>query len=344
VTGGCGFIGSHFVRLILARTDWRVVNLDKLTYAGSEERLTDAQANPRYHFVRGDIADRELVDRVFREEHPWGVVNFAAESHVDRSILDASPFLQTNIIGVQALLEAARAHGVERFVQISTDEVYGDAHGREPFYEDSPLAPSSPYAASKAAADLLCLASMRTYRVPVLILRSSNNYGPFQFPEKLIPLMIRNALAGEELPVYGDGLQKRDWFFVEDNAQGILRGLERGRLGAIYNLSAGQERTNLEVVRQLCRLMAEESGLDRGKLQQLIRSVADRPGHDRRYAVHTTRMREELGWRPTTVFEQGLRQTVRWYLEHRDWMRKVESDEYRRYYDAVYRQAWGQRS
>ena len=330
VTGGCGFIGSHFVRLLLRRTAWRVINLDKLTYAGNLENVQDVLAGTRYRFVQGDIGDRALVDALFQQEHPWAVINFAAESHVDRSILDPGPFLDTNVVGVQSLLEASRRYGVERFVHISTDEVYGDAAGQEPRSEESPLAPSSPYAASKAAADLLCLASRRTYGVPLLIMRSSNNYGPFQFPEKLIPLTIRNALLGEDLPIYGDGLQRREWLYVEDNVEAIFAALEQGRIGAIYNVSSGAERTNLEVVRAVCQLLAR------------LRFVADRPGHDRRYALTTQRIRDELGWSPAVPFETGLRQTVRWYLEHQAWVQHITSGAYRTYYDAVYVHAWGQ--
>jgi dTDP-glucose 4,6-dehydratase len=340
VTGGCGFIGSHFVRMALGTGAWRVVNLDKLTYAGNLENVTDVLESPHHRFVRGDIADRQGVRTLLAEERPWAVVNFAAESHVDRSILDPTPFLQTNVLGTQVLLEAAREARVERFVQVSTDEVYGDAEGKDPFHESSPLTPSSPYAASKAAADLLCLAYARTYGVPVLIVRSSNNYGPYQFPEKLIPLLIRNALAGEVLPVYGDGLQRRDWLYVEDNCRAILRVLEAGRVGAIYNVGTGQERTNLEVVRTLCRILGEEAGLDPTEILRRVRHVADRPGHDRRYAMQTDRVRRELGWSPQVPFEEGLRRTIRWYLRHPDWVARVTTGEYLQYYEAVYLRRW----
>ena len=344
VTGGCGFIGSHFARLLLSRTEWRVVNLDKLTYAGNLENLKDVKEGKRYRFVRGDIGDRTLVGRLFQREQPWAVVNFAAESHVDRSILDPSPFLKTNVLGVQVLLEASRRHGIERFVHISTDEVYGDVEGKEPCNEESPLAPSSPYSASKAATDLLCLAYRRTYGVPVLIVRSSNNYGPLQFPEKLIPLTIRNALIGKDLPVYGDGLQRRDWLYVEDNVAAISRVLEKGEIGAIYNVGDVDERTNLEVVHAVCRLLAEQAGLELKPLLDLIGFVPDRPGHDRRYALKARRIREELGWIPAVRFETGLSRTIRWYLENHEWVNRVTSGEYRNYYDAVYVHAWGQSS
>jgi len=344
VTGGCGFIGSHFVRLLLQRTGWRVVNLDKLTYAGNLENLAGVEEGECYRFVKGDICNRTSVEQLVQEEKPWAVVNFAAESHVDRSILDATPFLQTNVLGVQVLLEASRNHGVERFVQISTDEVYGDADGKKPFSEASPLIPSSPYAASKAAGELLCPAYRRTYGLPVLIVRCSNNYGPFQFPEKLVPLMIRNALCGEDLPVYGDGLQRREWLYVEDNVEAILSVLEQGKPGSIYNVGADDERTNLEVVHTMCSLVAEEAGLNLEKLLECIRFVPDRPGHDRRYAMNPKRIRKHLGWYPKVPFESGLRLTVHWYLENQDWIQRVISGEYRTYYEAIYSHAWGQAS
>ncbi|MFQ5873655.1 MAG: dTDP-glucose 4,6-dehydratase [Dehalococcoidia bacterium] len=344
VTGGCGFIGSHFIRLVLQRTDWRVVNLDKLTYAGNLENLEGVAEGPAYRFVRGDIGDRDRVDSLLREERPWGVVNFAAESHVDRSILDSSPFFQTNVYGVQVMLEAGRQSGVERFVQVSTDEVYGDADGKDPFHEDSPLCPSSPYAASKAAADLLCLSYRRTYGLPILIARSSNNYGPRQFPEKLIPFIIRSALNGQDIPVYGDGLQRRDWLYVQDNCQAILDVLECGRLGAIYNVATGVEWTNLEAIQSVCRLLARQVGLDLDTLLQRVKLGKDRPGHDRRYALSTQRIHRELGWAPQVSFENGLKHTVRWYLESGDWAERVVCGEYRDYYEAVYLRAWGQSS
>lgn len=340
VTGGCGFIGSHFIRLLLQRTSWRVANLDKLTYAGDLARLSDIRDDDRYRFVRGDIADRELIDSLVSDERPDAIVNFAAESHVDRSILDPAPFLLTNVLGAQVLLEAARRGSVQRFLQISTDEVYGDADRTDAHSEDSPLLPSSPYSASKAAADLLCLAYYRTYGTPIVIARSSNNYGPFQFPEKLISLVIRNALQNEELPVYGDGGQRRDWLFVEDNCRAILDVLEAGRTGATYNVAADQERTNLEVVRSVCRLLAQETGNAVEHFLALVRFVPDRPGHDRRYAMQTKRIASELGWRPEVTFEDGLRKTVQWYLANRDWVDRVTSGEYRSYYDAVYAHRW----
>jgi dTDP-glucose 4,6-dehydratase len=316
--------------------------LDKLTYAANPENLADVEGEPRYRLVRGDIADRQTVERIFAEFAPEFVVNFAAESHVDRSILDAQPFVRTNVEGTHALLEAVRAHGVTRFLQISTDEVYGDIpFDSPPATEEAPLKPSSPYSATKAAADLLCFAYARTYGIPLLVARPCNNYGPNQFPEKLIPLMIRNALAGEILPVYGDGEQVRDWIYVEEAAEAIGTILERGRIGAVYNVSAGDGRRNRDVVELLCQTIAGETGADLSELRSRIRSVPDRPGHDRRYATDGRRLREELGFEPKVDFPEGLRRTVRWYLTHRDWVERVVSGEYRSYYDKVYRERWG---
>ena len=340
VTGGCGFIGSNFVRLLSAETDWRIVNLDKLTYAGNLENIADL-ASDRVKFVQGDICDRARVESVLKAEKPWAVVNFAAESHVDRSILDASPFLQTNIGGLQALLEAIRNCPVERFLHISTDEVYGDKEGKDASNEDSSLAPSSPYAATKAAADLLCFSYRRTHGLPIIVTRSSNNYGPYQFPEKLVPLLIRNGLSDMELPVYGDGRQIRDWLYVEDNCRAIRAVLEKGEIGSIYNIGTSEERTNLDVVEAICAAVAERRGIDVRNLQERIRFVTDRPGHDRRYAIDATKVCAELGWLPRTKFAAGLKQTVNWYLDHCEWIAHVTSGEYRKYYDSVYAQAWG---
>ena len=340
VTGGCGFIGSHFVRLLLGQGRWRVVNVDLLTYAGHLENLPGVQDGPAYRFVRGDIADASQIDALFRDERPWAAVNFAAESHVDRSILDAGPFLRTNVGGVHALLEAVRRHRTERFVQISSDEVYGDADGRPASDEAAPLRPSSPYAASKAAADLLCLAFARTYGTPVVIARSANNFGPFQYPEKLIPVLCRNALGGQTLPVYGDGLQRRDWLYVEDNVSALFAILERGRPGAVYNVATGEERTNLDVVRSVCDALARRTGTPVEAFLQQIRHVPDRPGHDRRYALATARIRDELGWRPRVTFEDALRRTLDWYVDHQEWVAQVTSGEDRAYYDAVYTRRW----
>jgi dTDP-glucose 4,6-dehydratase len=346
ITGGCGFIGSHFIKLMLRdRPQYRVVNLDLLTYAGNPENLSSekrTQDTSAYRFVRGDIAARDLVEGILKEEKPWAVVNFAAESHVDRSVLDSSQFIHTNIGGVQALLEASRRYPVTRFIHISTDEVYGDKEGKDPSTEEAPLIPSSPYAASKAAADLLCFSYRRTYGMPIIITRSSNNYGPYQFPEKLIPLLIRNALTGLKLPVYGDGRQVRDWLYVEDNCQGILTALEKGNPGSTYNIGTGEERTNHEVVEAICEVITQQTGADLGELKQKIEFVSDRPGHDRRYAINTSRIRTKLRWSARVDFDAGLKQTVRWYLDHSDWMSCVASPEYRSYYESVYSKAWGQ--
>jgi dTDP-glucose 4,6-dehydratase len=341
VTGGCGFIGSHFVRLLLRQTPWRVVNLDKLTYAGDPTRVADIAHHPRYRFVRGDVADRRLLDDLLAVEWPWAIVNFAAESHVDRSILDPTPFLDTNVRGVGILLEVARQYKVDRFLQVSTDEVYGDADGLLPRTEEAPLRPSSPYAASKAAADLLCLAYRRTYELPVMIARGSNNYGPFQHPEKLIPLVIRNALIGTELPVYGDGGQRRDWLYVEDNCRALLIVLARGRVGAVYNIASGILTTNLQVVSQVCEILAEELRTDSRTFLARIRFVQDRPGHDRAYVISTEGIVREFGWKPEVTLNEGLRHTVQWYLSHRDWLNRSVDDAYQAYYEAVYARGWG---
>jgi len=340
VTGGCGFIGSNFIRLVSDETDWRIVNLDRLTYAGNLANIADTPRE-RVRFVRGDICDAALVRQLITDEKPWAVVNFAAESHVDRSILDASPFLQTNIGGVHNLLEAIRSFSVERFLHISTDEVYGDKEGKSASSEDSPLAPSSPYAATKAAADLLCFSYRRTYGLPIIVTRSSNNYGPYQFPEKLIPLLIRNALNEMDFPVYGDGMQIRDWLYVDDNCRAILAVLEGGRIGSIYNIGTSEERTNLDVLEAICGAIADRRGISLLKMKERIRFVTDRPGHDRRYAIDTARIRDEIGWRPRTPFTAGLKGTVDWYLGHAEWVSQVTSGEYLNYYDSVYAQAWG---
>lgn len=329
VTGGAGFIGANHVRWLLANSDDRVVNLDALTYAGNLENLAGCEENPRYRFVRGDVRDADLVRRLLAEEKIEAVVHFAAESHVDRSIEGPRVFLETNVLGTQVLLDAAREAGVARFVQVSTDEVYGSlGPGDPPFTEEHPLRPNSPYSASKAAADLLCRAYHRTYGLPVCITRCSNNYGPYQFPEKLIPLMIANALEGKPLPVYGDGRNVRDWLFVEDHCRAVDLVMRRGRPGAVYNIGGGNEMENIAIVRLLLELLERD--------ESLITFVTDRPGHDRRYAIDATRLREELGWEPRHDFASGIRATVRWYLEHRDWWERVRSGAYREYYDRMY--------
>ena len=343
VTGGCGFIGSHFVRMLSNTWSLRIVNLDKLTYAANPENLKDV-AVPYYQFIRGDISEKELVEDILKREKPWAVVNFAAESHVDRSILDSSPFLRTNINGVQVLLEGVRKYPVERFLQISTDEVYGDREDKDPATEQSPLLPSSPYAASKAAADLLCLSYRRTYGLPIIITRSANNYGPYQFPEKFMPLVLRNAMAGMKLPVYGDGRQIRDWLYVEDNCRALMMVLEKAEPGAIYNIGTGEERTNLSVVREICNALAKQLGGDGRNFEQNIESVADRPGHDRRYILNTAKIGREIGWTPSTSFADGLEKTVRWYADHPQWIIGVTSGDYLNYYESVYSRKWQDRS
>jgi dTDP-glucose 4,6-dehydratase len=329
VTGGCGFIGSNLVRLLLAeRPGWRLVNIDKLTYAGNAESLADVERDPRYRFVRGDVANGELVAEIMRAERIDAVMHLAAESHVDRSILTPSVFIETNVRGTQVLLEAARETGVKRFLHVSTDEVYGSLGPTGLFTEDTPLAPSSPYSASKAASDLLALAYAHTFGVPVTVTRCSNNYGPFQFPEKLIPLMIANALRDLPLPVYGDGMNVRDWIHVEDHCRGLLAALEAGKPGRVYNFGAASERHNIDIVRQVLGLL--------GKPESLIRHVKDRPGHDRRYAIDSSRARDELSWTPRRRFEEALAATVRWYVERRPWWERVISGEYLKYYEKQY--------
>jgi dTDP-glucose 4,6-dehydratase len=329
VTGGAGFIGSNLVRLLLAeRPGWRVVNLDRLTYAGNAENLAGLERDPRYRFVRGDIANGELVAEVMRSEAIDAVMHLAAESHVDRSILSPAIFIETNVRGTQVLLEAARELGVKRFLHVSTDEVYGSLGETGLFTEETPLAPSSPYSASKAGSDLLALAYAHTFGLPVVVTRCSNNYGPYQFPEKLIPLMIANALRDLPLPVYGDGLNVRDWIHVEDHCRGLVAALERGRPGEVYNLGASSERRNIEIVKAVLAAV--------GKPESLIRYVKDRPGHDRRYAIDSSKARRELGWEPRHLFEAALGETVRWYREHRGWWERILTGEYLKYYERQY--------
>jgi dTDP-glucose 4,6-dehydratase len=322
VTGGCGFIGANFIRLELeAYPDLEITNLDALTYAGNPDNLAGLDDEPRYRFVQGDIADRPLVMELVAEGFD-AVVNFAAESHVDRSIDDVTPFLRTNVVGTQCLLDAARAADTPRYVQVSTDEVYGTLRPNDPpFTEKTPLAPNSPYAASKAGADLLVRAAHHTHGMDTVITRCSNNYGPYQFPEKLIPLFITNALADIPLPVYGDGRQVRDWIHVTDHCRGIDAVLRRGRPGVVYNFGGRSERFNLDVTRAVLKLT--------GKPESLIRHVTDRLGHDRRYAVDCSRAEAELGWRPIVVFEEGLAATVDWYRTHSGWIELVRSGAYR---------------
>lgn len=329
VTGGCGFIGSVFIRRVLKeRPDWSVVNLDALTYAGNLENLSELEGDRRLAFVKADIADAAAVAACLKAHPVDAVLNFAAESHVDRSILDASAFVRTNVEGTRVLLAAAQAMKVPRFLQVSTDEVYGSLGATGLFREDTPLAPNSPYAASKAAADLMVRAFHHTFGLDAVVTRCSNNYGPWQFPEKLIPLFITNAMADQPLPVYGDGLQVRDWIHVEDHALGILAALEKGRAGEVYNLGGGNERSNLEITRLILGEL--------GKPETLVRHVQDRPGHDRRYAIDAAKAQRELGWAPQVPFAEGTRETVRWYREHRGWWERIKSGAYRDYYDTQY--------
>jgi len=328
VTGGAGFIGANYVRLLLDHGDDRVVNYDLLTYAGNLENLAGYEDNPRYRFVRGDIRDRASVLAVLEDEKIEAVVHFAAESHVDRSVEGPEIFVLTNVLGTEILLEESRAAGVERFVMVSTDEVYGSLGDEGMFVETTPLAPNSPYAASKAAADLMCRSFFKTFNFPVLTTRCSNNYGPYQFPEKLIPLMIANALEDKPLPVYGDGRNVRDWLYVGDHCAAIDLVLRRGRVGGIYNIGGGNEMQNIDLVEML---------VDRlDKSRDLITFVKDRPGHDQRYAIDATLVRDELGWVPSVDFAAGLTRTVDWYLENRPWWEKIRSGTYTEYYEKMY--------
>jgi dTDP-glucose 4,6-dehydratase len=327
VTGGAGFIGSNFIGyLIGARKDCAIVNFDKLTYAGNLANLQSVAHHPNYKFLKGDICDAVAVEKAMRGCD--AIVHFAAESHVDRSIYEPAPVIQTNVTGTFTLLEIARRLAVPRFVHISTDEVYGDIAPGDHASEDSPLRPSSPYSASKAASDLLVRSYVRTYNFPGLITRSSNNYGPYQFPEKFLPLLITNALEEKSLPIYGDGKQQRDWLHVEDNCRGILAVLERGRIGEVYNIGGSHVEENLAMAHRLLRLT--------GKTESLLRYVADRPGHDRRYALNSAKMETELGWKPEIPLEDGIRRTIAWYLENKKWVSDVRAGEYLSYYEKYY--------
>jgi len=334
VTGGCGFIGSNFIRMLLTDppfdcNPFRIINLDKLTYAGNLENLTDLQNHERYQFVQGDIADAALVHQLLRDHDVDAVVHFAAESHVDRSILDSGPFVQTNIVGTQVLLDACRQNSVKRYLQVSTDEVYGSLGATGFFTESTPLAPNSPYSASKAAADLLVRSYWHTFDFPGVITRCSNNYGPYQFPEKLLPLFIANAMEDRELPVYGDGRQVRDWIHVSDHCRGIAAALRHGSPGEVYNFGGECELENLRLTETLLELLE--------KPKSLIKFVKDRPGHDRRYAIDCSKAKQELGWQPQVPFESGLKETIDWYLDHQQWTDRIRSGEYRTYYDQQYR-------
>jgi len=330
VTGGAGFIGSAFIRLLLSGDSSKpsVLNLDKLTYAGNLENLSAVAGDPCYQFVHGDICDAPLVHALVEDTRPDVIVNFAAESHVDRSILSPAPVFQTNLRGTFTLLEAARAHKTPRFLHVSTDEVYGSIDPPYEANEDFPLRPSSPYSASKAGSDLLALSYFVTYGLPVIVTRASNNYGPYQFPEKLIPLMISNAIESKALPIYGDGMQIRDWLYVDDHCRAILAAIERGRDGEIYNIGGNRALPNIEVVRRLLEAV--------GRPESLMETVIDRPGHDRRYALSSAKVMRETRWRPQVTFEEGLRRTIEWYRSNPNWIAHVKSGEYQSYYERNY--------
>ncbi|MFH7832019.1 dTDP-glucose 4,6-dehydratase [Bacillus luti] len=329
VTGGAGFIGSNFVRYMVKKyPEYNIVNLDALTYAGNLENLKDIEAASNYKFIKGDIADRQFINQLFKEEKFDYVLNFAAESHVDRSITNPDIFIQTNIQGTQVLLDAAKNAEVKKYLQVSTDEVYGTLGETGYFTEETPLASNSPYSSSKAGADLLVRAYHETFGLPVNITRCSNNYGPFHFPEKLIPLIIINALNDKQLPVYGDGLNVRDWLHVEDHCQAIDLVLHKGKNGEVYNVGGNNERTNIEIVKTILKAL--------DKPESLIKYVTDRPGHDRRYAIDATKLREELGWSPKYNFDTGIEQTIKWYLENQDWWKNIISGEYQEYFKNQY--------
>ena len=333
VTGGAGFIGSNFIFHMLKKyPDYRIICLDCLTYAGNLSTLAPVMDNPNFRFVKESITDREAVYKLFEEEHPDIVVNFAAESHVDRSIEDPGIFLQTNIIGTSVLMDACRKYGIQRYHQVSTDEVYGDLPLDRPdlfFTETTPLHTSSPYSSSKASADLFVLAYHRTFGLPVTISRCSNNYGPYHFPEKLIPLMISRALADEELPVYGNGANVRDWLHVHDHCEAIDLIIHNGKVGEVYNVGGHNERSNLEVVKTILKAL--------GKPESLIKYVKDRPGHDMRYAIDPTKLETELGWKPQYTFDTGIQMTIQWYLDNKEWWENIISGEYRNYFAEMYK-------
>lgn len=332
VTGGAGFIGSNFVHHMVNRyPDYQIINLDLLTYAGNLENLKPVEDKPNYKFVKGDIADRKFIFELFEKEKPDVVVNFAAESHVDRSITDPEAFVRTNVMGTTTLLDACRTYGIKRYHQVSTDEVYGDLPLDRPdlfFTEETPIHTSSPYSSSKAGADLLVLAYYRTYGLPVTISRCSNNYGPYHFPEKLIPLMIANALADKPLPVYGEGLNVRDWLYVEDHCKAIDLIIHNGRVGEVYNVGGHNEKRNIDIVKIICKELNKPEGL--------ITYVTDRKGHDMRYAIDPTKIHNELGWLPETKFEDGIKKTIQWYLDNREWWETIISGEYQNYYEKMY--------
>lgn len=330
VTGGAGFIGSNYINHILSiRDDYEIINLDKLTYAGNLENLRPSEGKKSYHFVKGDITNNELVDYLFNKYSIKYVINFAAESHVDRSILGSEVFFRTNVIGTNVLLEAARRYEAEKFLQISTDEVYGSLGATGLFTEQTPLSPNSPYSSSKAAADMAALSFHHTYGLPVVITRCSNNYGQLQFPEKLIPLMIINTLNDKKLPVYGDGLNVRDWIYVVDHNKAADLVFEKGKPGEVYNIGASREMTNIEIIKLILKKL--------GKGEELIEYVKDRLGHDRRYAIDSSKIQNELGWKPTVEFEQAISDTIDWYLQHKSWWERIISGEYQKYYELQYK-------
>lgn len=329
ITGGAGFIGSNFINYILQnRDDIFLANIDKLTYAGNLENLKPIENKSNYHFVKGDITNRELVDYIFRKFDIKYVINFAAESHVDRSILGSEIFYRTNVIGTNVLLEASRRFKVEKFLQISTDEVYGSLGETGLFTEQTPISPNSPYSSSKAAADLMVQAFHHTYGLPTVITRCSNNYGPLQFPEKLIPLMIINALNNKKLPVYGDGLNIRDWIYVIDHNKAAELVFEKGKVGEVYNIGANREMKNIEIVKLILKKL--------GKTEELIEYVKDRPGHDKRYAIDSSKIQNELGWKPSYEFEEAIEYTIEWYLKNKNWWERIISGEYQKYYEVQY--------
>jgi dTDP-glucose 4,6-dehydratase len=329
VTGGAGFIGSNFIRHILNKyPEYRVINLDKLTYAGNLENLTGADKDPRYAFEKGDICDKTRVQLCVMRYEIDAIINFAAESHVDRSILGAAEFVETNIVGTHVLLEVAKELKIKRFLQVSTDEVYGSLGLTGLFTEETLLHPNSPYSASKASADMLALAYQHTFGLPVVLTRCSNNYGPYQFPEKLIPLMIANALNDTSLPVYGDGMNIRDWLHVKDHCSAIDEVLHRGRIGEVYNIGGNNEKPNIEIVKRILQNL--------GKSESLITYVKDRPGHDRRYAIDSSKIQRELGWIPSYTFERGIAETIKWYVDNQQWWKRIMSGEYKEYYKLLY--------
>ncbi len=331
LTGGAGFIGSNFINYILGEhSDYNIINLDKLTYAGNLENLVTSEGKKNYRFVKGDITNAELVNSLFQKYEINYVINFAAESHVDRSILGSEVFFRSNVLGTNVLLEAARKFNLEKFVQISTDEVYGSLGAEGLFTEDTPLHPNSPYSASKASADMMAMAFYHTYGVPVVITRCSNNYGPFQFPEKLIPLMIINSLNGKKLPVYGDGMNIRDWIYVIDHNKAIESVFEKGKIGEVYNIGASTEMPNIEIVKLILKKL--------GKPEEMIEFVKDRPGHDRRYAIDSSKIKDELGWEPHFSFEEAISKTIEWYIDNKNWWSRIISGDYQDYYETQYNQ------